>query len=105
MMRLTDVVKHLLIINVVMFFGTMALDPQIREMLTVSYPTAPSFQPYQIITHMFMHADTTHLLFNMFAVFMFGPPIESRWGSKRFLIYYFLTGLWCLGATVICLLP
>lgn len=67
------------------------------SLFAIFYPTSPFFKPHQIITHMFMHGDEFHLIFNMFAVFMFGPPIEARWGQKRFLTYYLLTGLGALG--------
>jgi membrane associated rhomboid family serine protease len=111
MYRITEIVKHLLIINVLMYFGTMILgDPPSEVMLglineqssnfsdwgryrlAMFFPTSEYFQPYQIITHMFMHGDIGHLFFNMFAVFMFGPPIEASWGPKRFLLFYFVTG-------------
>ena len=47
-----------------------------------------------MITHMFMHDQRIfHIFFNMFALWMFGRVLESVWGSKRFLIYYFVTGL------------
>ncbi len=112
MVRLTDVVKHLLIINVLMYFGTVILlkEPGSftfqalvneqetdfmawgRNILALYYPGSIFFRPYQLVTHMFMHANITHLFFNMFGLFMFGPPIESRLGSQRFLLYYMLTG-------------
>jgi len=111
MFRVTEVVKHLLIINVLMYLGTMLLgDPSHgtsldlvnekvtdfslwgRYRLAMFFPTSDYFRPFQIVTHMFMHADIGHLFFNMFAVFMFGPPLEATWGPKRFLFYYLLTG-------------
>ena len=111
MFRVTEVVKHLLIINVLMYLGTMLLgDPShgtsldlVNERLTdfslwgryrlaMFFPTSEYFRPYQIVSHMFMHADIGHLFFNMFAVFMFGPPLEATWGPKRFLFFYLLTG-------------
>ncbi|KGE88568.1 MAG: rhomboid family intramembrane serine protease [Phaeodactylibacter xiamenensis] len=111
MFRVTEVVKHLLIINVLMYLGSMLLgDPShgtsidlVNERLTdfslwgryrlaMFFPTSDYFRPFQIVTHMFMHADIGHLFFNMFAVFMFGPPLEDVWGPKRFLFYYLLTG-------------
>jgi membrane associated rhomboid family serine protease len=61
--------------------------------LAVYYPGSPYFQPYQIVTHMFMHGNFMHLLFNMFAIYMFGPPVEAVFGPKRFLFYYLATGL------------
>jgi len=63
-----------------------------RYMLAMFSPTSAYFQPFQIVTHMFMHGDMGHLFFNMFALFMFGPPLENLWGEKKFLFYYFVTG-------------
>jgi len=59
----------------------------------------PSFQPWQLVTYSFLHSPSnlTHLLFNMFALYMFGSPIESLLGQKRFVIYYFVA---VLGAAV-----
>ena len=54
---------------------------------------SPDFEPYQLITHMFMHAGFPHLLMNMFTLWMFGRFLEHKWTSKRFLIYYMITGL------------
>ncbi|NRB64546.1 MAG: rhomboid family intramembrane serine protease [Saprospiraceae bacterium] len=112
MLRVSEVVKHLLIINVLMYFGTLLLlgDPNSsfsglfnggvtdlsawgRYQLAMFYPTSEFFRPYQLVTHMFMHGDIMHLLFNMFALFMFGPPLEALWGPKRFLFFYLGTGL------------
>lgn len=50
--------------------------------------TLPLFRPWQLITYSFLHADLGHLLCNMFAVYMFGPVLERRWGEGRYLIYY-----------------
>ena len=88
------VIKNLLIINVLLFLATQAFTSiDLTQMLGLYYPTSEYFKPYQVITHMFMHANLTHLFFNMFALWMFGRVLESVWGSKRFLIYYFVTGL------------
>lgn len=107
MYRITDVVKHLLIINVLMYFGTLIIfgDPAgimtngaqpfwdlKRLAFAMYFPTSNYFRPFQIVTHMFMHANITHLFFNMFALFMFGPPTEARLGTKKFLAFYFITG-------------
>lgn len=106
MYRVTDVVKHLLIINILLYIGSMLLGEPAqyitefsdwgRFRLAMFFPTSEFFQPYQIVTHMFMHADVGHLFFNMFALFMFGPPLESAWGPKRFLSYYLITGFGAL---------
>ena len=57
------------------------------------YPTSPFFKPWQIITHMFMHGGFWHLFFNMYTLFIFGTVLERVWGTKKFLIFYFVTGL------------
>ena len=57
------------------------------------YFDSPYFRPWQIFTHMFMHGDLMHIFFNMFAVWMFGSKLEIVWGPKRFLFFYFITGL------------
>lgn len=99
---ITGVVKHLLAINVLMYFGTeLIMGNPDRLMLAMFFPTSHFFQPYQIVTHMFMHADIGHLFFNMFALFMFGPPLEQTFGPKRFLIFYLVTGF---GALILYLL-
>jgi membrane associated rhomboid family serine protease len=91
------VVKNLLIINALMLFAdfvaSTTFDIQLTRVLGLYYFESEFFQPYQIITHMFMHGGLTHLFFNMFALWMFGRVLESVWGSQRFLIYYFVTGL------------
>lgn len=61
--------------------------------LALYYPQSENFRIYQLITHMFMHGGITHLFFNMFALWMFGRVLESVWGPKRFLIFYFVTGI------------
>lgn len=105
MMRISDVVRHLLIINVLAFlasrllgepsFGVNIVDNARLGYLRLAmfYPSSPFFEPYQIVTHMFMHADMGHLFFNMIGLFFFGPPLEYRFGPKRFLIYYLIAGL------------
>ena len=84
MLRLTDVVKHILIINIILFIGTSFLGDN-RIMLAMFYPESPFFRPWQIATHMFMHADLMHLFFNLFALWMFGSAVEMVWGSKKIL--------------------
>lgn len=99
------VVKNLLIINGLFFLATILFRNQINltEYLGLHYWGSDAFYPHQLITYMFMHSsvDFTHVLFNMFAVWMFGRVLEQVWGPKRFLIYYIVTGV---GAAVIQLL-
>jgi len=89
--QITDVVKHLLLINVIMFIGTGVLMPDNWITLAMFYPTSDYFQPYQVVTHMFMHADIAHLAFNMMSLFFLGPYVERALGPKRFLLFYFLS--------------
>lgn len=91
------VVKNLILINVVMYIGLLAFGSafniDLNRILGLFYYKSPYFQPYQIVTHMFMHGSVGHIFFNMFALWMFGKVLEQVWGSKRFLIYYMVTGL------------
>ena len=91
------VVKNLIIINAIMFLALYGIDSafgiDLNRVLGLFYFKSPYFEPYQIVTHMFMHGSLSHLFFNMFALWMFGKVLEQVWGSKRFLIYYFVTGL------------
>jgi len=95
--NLPPVVKNLIIINVVLFVLSLIFEQVFRtdlnRILGLYYFQSPYFQPWQIVTHMFMHGGFMHLFFNMWALFMFGKTLESVWGSKRFLIYYLATGL------------
>jgi membrane associated rhomboid family serine protease len=95
MNRTTPIVLNLLIINILLFVGTYFFGRQgwLTEYLALYYPESPYFQPYQFITHIFMHGGIAHIGFNMYALWMFGTPIETAWGGKRFLFYYLFTGL------------
>lgn len=92
---ITDTVKHLIIINVVMFIGTMTIGGGLLfyEWFALYFPENDLFMPWQIITHMFMHGGVTHILFNMFALWMFGTAVETQLGSKKFLFLYISAGL------------
>ncbi|MDC0231088.1 rhomboid family intramembrane serine protease [Aureispira] len=89
-----DITKNLIIINVLMYLATMAFPPLSSHLAL--YPLmSQHFEPYQIVTHMFMHDSSGigHIFFNMFALFMFGGEIERAFGPKKFLFYYLMTGL------------
>lgn len=101
MLRLTDVVKQLLIINGILFLISKLPLYQYFPDLALYYPGSVSFRPYQIVTHMFMHGNLSHLFFNMFMLATFGPMLEALWGSKRFLFFYLFCGI---GAILIHLL-
>jgi len=94
--NLPEVVKNLLIINGLFFLATSTLQNQsidLIKLFALHQFQSPDFMPHQLITHMFMHANFTHLLFNMFALWMFGKTLENMWGGKRFLTYYLITGI------------
>jgi membrane associated rhomboid family serine protease len=94
----TPIVLNLIIINVLVYFaqvvtgGNMEPNPA-ADLFALHHYKSTYFQPYQIVTHMFMHGGFFHLLFNMFALWMFGTHVERVWGPKRFLIFYFICGL------------
>jgi membrane associated rhomboid family serine protease len=93
---LPEIVKNLLIINGLFFLATYVLGDTFEfdlvKHLGLHQIQSADFKPHQLITHMFLHGGTTHLLLNMFALWMFGNQLENVWGSKRFLIYFILTG-------------
>ena len=94
--HLPDVVKNLMIINGLFFLATWSLKSKgidLSSWLALHQFQSPKFMPHQLITHMFMHANFTHLFFNMFTLWMFGKTLENVWGGKRFLTYYVITGL------------
>lgn len=93
---LPTVVKNLLIINVLMYLATITLERfgiDLTNILGLHFFMASDFRIYQFVTYMFMHANFTHLFFNMFALWMFGNTLENLWGSQRFLLYYMVCGL------------
>jgi len=94
---LPTVVKNLLIINGLFFLATISFgsvfNVDLTKLLGLHYVLASDFSPYQFVTYMFMHGGFTHILFNMFALWMFGNTLENVWGPKRFLTYYMVTGI------------
>jgi len=95
--RFPPVVKNLIIINVLIFiaqetFG--ANNPYVIENLFALHDVhSVYFKPHQLITYMFMHGGFEHILFNMFALWMFGSLLENHWGAKRFLQFYIICGI------------
>jgi membrane associated rhomboid family serine protease len=93
--NLTPVVKNLLILNIIFFIATYILGARFDMVrwLSVFYFDSPFFRPWQLVTYMFMHGGFTHIFFNMFALFMFGPILEYSLGSKKFFNLYFICGI------------
>jgi membrane associated rhomboid family serine protease len=93
--RTTPVVLNLIIINALVFVAQMVFDSTwdlTNRMALYSYNSG-LFEPYQLVTHMFAHGGFFHILFNMYALWMFGSVLERIWGAKKFLIFYLVCGL------------
>src|SRR6056297_2205929 len=96
--RLTDAIKHLLIINVLFFIATQLYGDMMYQWFSLWFPRNENFGLWQIVTHMFMHGGFMHILFNMYALWAFGSPIEHVLGKNKFIFFYFSAGI---GAAVI----
>lgn len=94
--NIPPVTKNLLIINCLAFFAQYVFEQRgfdFSHYAGLHYVLAPDFRPWQLLTYMFLHGNLTHLLFNMFSLWMFGRIIEGVLGSRRFLIYYLVCGI------------
>ena len=87
------VVKNLLLINVLMYVISVITGNFMYENFALFYFKSPFFKPFQLVTHMFMHGGFTHIFFNMYTLYIFGSVLERVWGSQKFLLYYFVTGI------------
>lgn len=106
---MTEVVKNLIIINLLFFLATDLLDVimtspigdpfgSLKHMLGIYYFGSETFRPFQIATSMFTHGDFMHIAFNMLTLFFLGPMMENRLGAKKFLLLYLVSGI---GATIL----
>ena len=94
-------IKYLLIANGIIFLLTKSMFTgawtPIGEFIATHFALwsfeSGDFMPWQLVTYMFLHADMSHIFFNLFALWIFGQAIENLWGTRRFIIYYFLTGI------------
>ena len=93
MRNIPPALKHIIIINVIMFIATLLNEEFMLEHFALFPIGTYFFRPWQLITHMFMHGGFFHIFFNMYTLFFFGIALERVWGSKKFLLYYFVTGL------------
>ena len=85
--------KNIIVINVLVMIMTSLNGDLMYQKFALFYPTSPFFRWWQPVTHMFMHGGFWHLFFNMYTLYFFGRVLEERWGAKKFLIFYFVTGL------------
>jgi len=97
--NITPVIKNLLIINVIIYFGAVSLSQMMPD-LAMYFPLSQKFSPYQIVTHFFMHGSTQHLLYNMLGLFFLGPMVERALGSRDFLKLYIISALGALLAHI-----
>ena len=86
-------VKNIIFINVIVMLMTSLKENFMYETFALFYPTSPFFHWWQPVTHMFMHGGFWHLIFNMYTLSIFGSVLERVWGTKKFLLFYFVTGL------------
>ncbi|MBK7472409.1 MAG: rhomboid family intramembrane serine protease, partial [Betaproteobacteria bacterium] len=92
MFSLPPVTQALIIINVLAFLLQSLLGDGLTVALAL-WPFGTYFMPWQIVTYAFLHGSTTHLLFNMFGVYMFGSDLERVWGSRRYLTFYMVSAI------------
>lgn len=85
-------VKNIIIINVLVMVMTYLNEPLMLRLFAL-YPFQIIFHPWQLVTYMFMHGGFFHLFFNMYTLYIFGSVLERVWGTKKFLVYYFATGI------------
>lgn len=85
--------KNIIIINVLVMIMTSLNGDLMYEKFALFYPTSPFFHWWQPVTHMFMHGGFWHLFFNMYTLYFFGRVLEERWGARKFLVFYFVTGI------------
>lgn len=94
--HLPQVTKNILLLNIMMFIVSLVLESKgihITSQLGAHYVNSPLFEPFQIITHFFMHGNFMHLFFNMWLFVMLGAFLEQLWGPKRFFIFYIASAL------------
>lgn len=99
MRNIPIVTKNLLIVNVVAFLVCLLMGKNgpdgyvLNDLLGLHFFLASDFHIYQLFTYMFMHGGFEHIIFNMFALWMFGCVVERVWGPKKFLFYYIACGM------------
>jgi membrane associated rhomboid family serine protease len=95
--------RAIIVANVLIFLvELLAFEPMTT--LFALWPIGPLFHPWQVVTYAFLHAHGfAHIFFNMFALYMFGGPLESYWGSRRFVMFYFASILAAAGTELLVL--
>jgi len=94
MEQTTEAIKHLIILNIILFVAPQLVpNLGLENYLPLYFPENEQFGFWQFLSHMFMHGGFYHILFNMYALWAFGTPLEQMWGKHRFLFFYFSAGL------------
>ena len=93
MNNITGAIKHLIIINIILFVGPQFMKLDFSNLLALHFPKNEHFGIWQYITHMFMHGSFGHILFNMYGLWAFGSPLEKMWGKNKFIFFYFSAGI------------
>lgn len=103
MLRITEGVKVLIIVNVLVYIGCQSLGEAAYSIFAMHFPMNPKFGFWQVLTHMFMHdmGSFSHILFNMLMLFFIGSPLEESIGKKRFFFIYFSAGLGATGLSLL----
>ena len=92
MFSMPPVTQALILINAIAFLLDSLSGNLLTELMSL-WPLGSRFMPWQIITYAFLHGSLTHLLFNMFGVYMFGSDLERVWGPRRFLTFYMVSAV------------
>lgn len=91
--RITEAIKHLIIINAILFIAPQFLQLDFTNILALHFPENNHFGFWQYVSHIFMHGSFPHILFNMYGLWAFGTPLEQMWGKKKFVFFYFSAGI------------
>ena len=91
--KITEGIKQLIIINIILFIVPQYLNIDLTNILALHFPENEHFGIWQYVTSMFMHGSFSHILFNMYGLYAFGTPLEQIWGKNKFLFFYFSAGI------------
>ncbi|MDP4600548.1 MAG: rhomboid family intramembrane serine protease [Polaribacter sp.] len=93
MNNITDAIKHLIVINIIVFVAPQLMQTDYTNILALHFPKNEHFGFWQYATHLFMHGGFAHILFNMYGLWAFGTPLEQMWGKNKFIFFYFSSGI------------
>ncbi len=100
MFSLPPVTQALIVANIAVFI----LDSLVGRAISLTFalwPIGPRFEPWQILSYAFLHGGISHLLFNMYGLFLFGGDVERVWGTRRYLTFYLFCAVFAGGVQLI----